>query len=372
MTEHVFGHISWRICYYKLMKKLGGNAKKPFYKRKGFWWPIGIFLGLILAVLVAFKVSPWPGAMVVRYVFSQGEAKAIQQLENHVPDKDITRLADQSYQEGDSDALLDVYFPTDTKPDQKLPVLIWTHGGAWLSGSKNSYSQYFKILSSAGIAIVVPNYSLAPEKTYPTAVHQLNNVYAYLKDNTEKFHLNMQKVFLAGDSAGAQLSAQMAAIITNPNYAKEVGVTPSLASSQLRGILLNCGIYKMEGLIHPDPQLPKIVGWGNDVAIWSYTGSPDFSNPILKQMSPYFHVTDKFPPTYISGGNDDPLTNAQSKPFAEKLQNLKVDVTTHFFPADHEPKLPHEYQFNLNTEDGKQALEAMRSFIEKYAAAPTE
>ncbi|HEU5122310.1 MAG TPA: alpha/beta hydrolase [Candidatus Saccharimonadales bacterium] len=353
------------------MKKLGGKIKQPFYKRKAFWWPIGIILGLILAVFVAFKISPWPGALVVRYVFSQDGAKSTQALARHVPDKDITRLANQSYRENDPDALLDVYFPTEISQDKKFPVLIWTHGGAWLSGSKDMYVQYFKILSAAGITVIAPNYSLAPEKTYPTAIHQLNDAYDYIKTNADRFHADTSKIFLAGDSAGSQLSAQMAAIITNPDYAKEVDVTPSLEPSELKGVLLNCGIYKMEGLIHPAPELPKIIGWGDDVAVWAYTGSRDFSNPIIKQMSPYYHVTSAFPPTYISGGNDDPLTDAQSKPFAEELKRLGVDVTTRFFSADHQPKLPHEYQFNLDTEDGKKALQAMWSFVEKYASEPT-
>jgi acetyl esterase/lipase len=348
------------------MKKLGGVVKKPFYKRKGFWWPIGIIVGLILAMAIAFKVSPWPGAMVIRFVFSQGDAKAKQSLQHHVPDKEITSITNQSYRSGDADALLDVYFPANTKTEQKLPVVIWTHGGAWLSGSKDTYPQYFRILASAGITVVAPNYSLAPEKTYPTPIHQLNDVYSYLKNNTGRFHADMNNVFLAGDSAGAQLSAQMAAIITNPEYAKIVDITPSLTPEQLKGVLLNCGIYKMEGLVHPDPQLPKIIGWGDDVSVWAYLGTPDFSQPIMRQVSPYYYAKDTFPPTYISGGNADPLTDAQSKPFADKLKSLGVEVAPHFFPADHEPKLPHEYQFNLDTKDGEEALDAMWVFVEKH------
>jgi acetyl esterase/lipase len=122
----------------------------------------------------------------------------------------------------------------------------------------------------------------------------------------------------------------------------------------------------MDGLTQPDPTLPKIVGWGNDVSVWALTGTRDFSDPVIKQMSPYYHVSENFPPTFITGGNADPLTNEQSKPFAEKLKSLDVDVTTLFYEANHQPALPHEYQFNLDTNDGKKALTEIIDFVKMH------
>jgi acetyl esterase/lipase len=176
-------------------------------------------------------------------------------------------------------------------------------------------------------------------------------------------HADTRKIILAGDSAGSQLSSQLAAIVTNPEYAQETGMHPELTASELKGVVLNCGIYKMEGLVHPDPNLPKIVGWGDDVSVWGYSGTSHFTDPIMRQMSPYYHVSKDFPPTYISGGNKDPLTDAQSKPFAQELQSLGVDVTTLFYAADHTPGLAHEYQFDLDNDDGKNALKETIDFI---------
>ena len=118
----------------------------------------------------------------------------------------------------------------------------------------------------------------------------------------------------------------------------------------------------MDGLVHPDPTIPKIIGWGTDVSVWAYTGTRDFSSPVIKQMSAYYHITKDFPPTYITGGNSDPLTDAQSKPFADKLESLGVNVQRLFYPANHQPGLPHEYQFNLDNSDGKNALKATVDF----------
>lgn len=345
------------------MRTLQKPTKLPFYKNKKVLWGAGILAAIVLIILLAFKVSPWPGALVIRVVFGESSAKTKQALEKHTPEG-VTKIADQQYAPASSDTYLDAYYPTaQTTASDPLPVIIWTHGGAWVSGDKANAEPYYRLLASKGFVVISVNYTLAPAKSYPAQIRQLNSAHEYILANASRFHADPSKIFLAGDSAGAQFSSQLAALITDPAYANAVGITPALHATQLRGVLLNCGIYMMDGLTHPDPALPKIVGWGDDVSVWSYAGTRDFSDPVIKQMSAYYHVTKNFPATFITGGNADPLTNAQSKPFAEKLQSLGVPVTTLFYPQDHQPALPHEYQFNLDNQDGMSALEAMTAFV---------
>lgn len=349
------------------MNKVSRQTKKPFYKQKKFLWTTGSVIAVILVVMIAFKVSPWPGALVIRAVFDSDSTGSKKALEKHTPSKPVTVLINEQYEPANEDTLLDVYFPTDTKEGSMLPVIIWTHGGAWLSGSKADRAPYFKLLAAEGYTVIAPDYSLAPGKKYPTPLKQLTTMYAFIKANKSRFHANIDSIFLAGDSAGAQISSQMAAIITNSRYAAEVGIAPSLTPDELDGVILFCGIYKMHGLIQPPPELPKIIGWGDDIAVWSYAGTKNFSDPVIRQMSPYYHATSDFPPTFISGGNGDPLTDDQSKPFADLLKNLGVKTTTLFFPADHQPKLPHEYQFNLDNGDGQKALSETVDFVRQFA-----
>lgn len=340
---------------------------KPFYRRKPFLWTISSIVALIIIVLLAFRLSPWPGALIIRTVFNKGGHKTLIAMQKALPQYPVTILKDQQYREHDKTATLDVYIANKAlQQKQTQPVVIWTHGGAWLSGDKTNDTPYFARLADQGYTVIALDYALAPGKTYPYAVHQINDAYTYIQAHAEQFHANTSKIFLAGDSAGAQLSSQLAAIITNPAYAKEVGLQPNLRPQQLAGVILYCGIYKMEGLTQPDPTLPKIVGWGDDVTVWAYTGSKDKKSPLIRQMSAYYHVTKDFPATYISGGNGDPLTNAQSIPFATELQRLQVPVTALFYPKDHKPSLPHEYQFTFNT-DGENAFAGMLQFLQAKA-----
>lgn len=73
-------------------------------------------------------------------------------------------------------------------------------------------------------------------------------------------------------------------------------------------------------------------------------------------MSILPHVTPAFPATFISAGNADPLA-PQSKAMAKALATQGVTVTELFYPPDYQPPLGHEYQFNLDTEAGRQTLD---------------
>lgn len=324
-------------------------------------WLIGIAGGmliLMLAVLVWFNTSPWPGSMLVRYVFDKGGVKTASALEKHVP-SNVASVLNQQYKENDPDANLDVFYPKTT--GGALPTIVWVHGGAWVSGHKNDTDNYVKILAARGFTTVSVDYSIAPEYKYPLPVLQVNEALAYLLANAERLHIDPNQIFLAGDSAGSQIVGQVANIVANPEYAAKIGVRPELAPERLKGLLLNCGAYDLR-LAHEQSGLD---GWFVDTVLWAYSGKKDYAHDSEMQLaSVYDYVTNSFPPSFITAGNDDPL-EGQSREFARKLEKLGVQTSTLFYPEDHKPALPHEYQFNLDGSDGKQAFEQMVAFLQR-------
>lgn len=332
-----------------------------FFRRRWFLWPIVTVITVVLVALIAVNVSPWPGALLIRYVFENGAAGVKAAMEKHAPEG-VVSILDQPYRPGDDDAFLDVYFPKGT--DSQLPTVVWTHGGAWISGHRDDQAPYFELLAAEGYTVVSIGYSLAPGKTYPTAVHQINDAHAYLLDNAERLHIDPERFVLGGSSAGAQLTSQMGAIITNPAYAADLGITPSLRPEQVRGLILCAGIFDMEAFLERGDMIRGgLLGWGVGTTAWAYTGSRSQDSEALDEMSTIDHVTVDYPPVYITGGNGDPLTDAQSRPLAAKLEELGVETVTQFFPADHEPELGHEYQFVLDNADGQAALQEIIAFV---------
>lgn len=302
--------------------------------------------------------------MLIRYAFNSEGVKVSNALEKHVP-SGVTEVEDQQYRTNDKDAYLDVFYPEGTS--QPLPAVVWVHGGGWVSGSKDQVDNYLKILASHGYTAVGVNYSIAPEHKYPTPLYQVNDALDYLQHNAERFNIDTDRIVMAGDSAGSQIVAQIANIITSPEYARDIGINPKLEASKLVGLLLNCGAYD---LALPDYNGP-FGGFLNTV-LWAYSGTKDFLNdPNLKHASVVNYVTSNFPPAFITAGNDDPLEE-QSTEFAKKLESLGVPVSTLFYPEDHEPKLGHEYQFNLDQQDSKNALDQMLKFLGERTAKPSE
>lgn len=330
-------------------------------------WVGGVIVFLFLILVVAFRVSPAPGAFIISLVFDKDARQKQVALQAHAPTIPITVIANQQYISGDRDAFLDAYITTTAlADDKKQPTIIWTHGGAWISGDKTNADVYFKLLAEQGFTVISLNYSLAPSQTYPTQIRQLNAAHAYIKENADRLLVDTNKILLAGDSAGAQLSSQLATIVTNPGYAQSVGIDPALTPDELDGVILFCGIYKMELLAHPHESLSRLVSWGTDVSVWAYTGTRDRDTPLIRQMSTYYQVNEDFPTTFISGGNGDPLTKVQSMPFAAKLLSLGVNVSTLFYDDEHQPSLPHEYQFVLD-DDGRSALQATVDFAKRVS-----
>lgn len=325
---------------------------------------VGSILGgavvLLGGLYIAFQVSPWPGALLIRYEFQKGGAAITEALQKHIP-SGVAAMENQQYRPNDTDGFLDVFYPEKTTT--ALPTIVWVHGGAWVSGDKNDVDGYLKILASHGYTTVGVDYTVAPEKQYPMPLVQLNDALAYLEQHAERLHIDPNNIVLAGDSAGSQIVAQMAAMITSSAYAQEVAIKPTLAAHKLKGTLLNCGAYDIRL-----PDYNSSWGWFLHTVLWAYSGKKDFlSDPRIQQASVVNYVTKDFPPSFITAGNADPLEE-QSKEFATKLNALGVETSALFYPANHQPLLSHEYQFNLDTNDGQQALTAMLEFLKKQFA----
>jgi len=338
------------------------TPRRPWISRPRHYIPLG-FLALGVIAAIVWTVNPWPAALLIRALFEQDADKTVAEMDKYAPKDGVDAQLDLQYGDGGEDTSFDVFTPSgSTGP---LPTVVWIHGGAWISGSKENVDPYARIIASHGYTAVALNYTVSPEATYPTALNQLNDALGYLVEHAEELRIDPDRIVIAGDSAGANLTSQLATIVTSPDYAALVGVTPSLAPEQLRAVVLDCGIYDVSGI----PNAPGLAGWGFRIALWAYIGDKDWSvHPGGKQMGVLDDVTADFPTTWISGGNGDPLTAVQSKPLAAKLQSLGVDVTELFYPDDTTPALPHEYQFHLDSPEARSALTSTIDFLKKVTA----
>lgn len=330
------------------------------------------FIGTVASIAVigflitwVLTLTPWPSALAIRAVFEKGGADTAAEMDAYVTDAPLTEHLAVPVDGGAGDSAdagmtFDVFSPADGD-DEPLPTIIWVHGGAWISGNSSNVDPYLRILAAEGYTTVGLNYTVGPEATYPTAVHQLNDALASLDADADEYRIDPDRIVIAGDSAGAQLASQLVALSTNPDYARLMSIDPALDADQIVGAVLNCGVYDLEAM----SELDGIGAWGLKIALWGYTGHQDWSQLSSgTTMSTIDFVTADFPATYISGGNGDALTWIQSLPMEARLTELGVDVTSLFWPADHVPAQPHEYQFHLDSEEAQAALVETLDFLE--------
>ncbi|KAF8407831.1 hypothetical protein HHK36_006967 [Tetracentron sinense] len=104
----------------------------------------------------------------------------------------------------------------------KLPLIVYFHGGGFCVGSAawRCYHEFLaKLASKANCMIMSVNYRLAPENRLPAAYEDGFNALMWVKQqalngssdqNWWSSQCNFSKVFLAGDSAGANLAYNVA------------------------------------------------------------------------------------------------------------------------------------------------------------------
>lgn len=321
------------------------------------WLLVGLLAAAVLALLGWFA-SPWPRVALIRYAFNRGGVATERSLARHVP-RGVAAVRDLQYRADDPAARLDVFYPARIEGSrERLPTLVWVHGGGWVAGHRSDVANYAKILAAQGFTTVAVDYGLPPRVVYPAAVEDVNAALGYLAANAGGLHVDAGRFVLAGDSAGAQIAAQVASLVTNPRYARELGIAPSIHASQLVAIVLACGVYDMRRA-DQGGLFAKFFG----AAFWAYSGRRDFrDDPRLRLMSVAQYLTPAFPATFLTVGNGDRLL-AQTREFAKRLAAQQVPVDALLFAPGHRPALPHEYQFNLDAPDGQAAFRRIVAFL---------
>ncbi|MFM2355774.1 MAG: hypothetical protein RLZZ528_1510 [Pseudomonadota bacterium] len=326
-------------------------------------WVAGLALAAILCVAALTMISPWPGVLVIRLIFDRGAETAQARIAALVPDDVMSRRGIRP--EGFSaETAFDLHRPAGTET-VALPLIVWIHGGGFVSGRPGDVDNYARILAAEGFAVVSAGYTIAPEAHFPTPVIEVNQLLAHLTANAATYAIDPARIMLAGDSAGAHIAAQLALVTTSPAVAQELGVAPALAATGLRGVLLFCGPFDLAGMTGGG-----IGGWFVNTTAWAYSGSRHWrEDASFARFSVADRVIADFPPAFITVGNADPLA-PQSKAMAEALARAGVTVETLFYPDDHVPPLAHEYQFDLNTGDGQRAFAQATGFARRVLSTP--
>lgn len=107
--------------------------------------------------------------------------------------------------------LLDIYLPPNATG--KVPLVIWVHGGGWLSNDKYADMGYMKEtiaeIINQGYALASIDYRFSTQAVFPAQMLDCNSAISYLYDHAEEFGFDRERFALMGFSAGGHLASMV-------------------------------------------------------------------------------------------------------------------------------------------------------------------
>lgn len=303
-------------------------------------------MGVVLDVLIAIQLSPKPGAMLIHKLFDRPKTITDPKVYKAAKEK-VTVDLDIDYLSDFKQNTYDLYQPKEMK--DSVPVLFWVHGGGFVGGDKRDVTEFaVRLAADAQIAIVSINYELTPSSQYPNQLLQLDEAVRHIQNNVHHHPLiDRKRVFLGGDSAGAQIALQYANLQTNSSYAQQMGFKQAIPTGRLKGTLSYCGPVDLKMQIDK-PSSSRMMKFFIQTVAWSLIGTKKWrDSQEIQEASIVSHVTKDFPPNYITDGNTFSFPE-QGMSLAQKLESLTVPVESLFY-SDSDKQIVHEYQFDFST-----------------------
>ena len=104
------------------------------------------------------------------------------------------------------------------------PVIFWFHGGGWVVGDHIEDIQCAKMVEyTDGYVVVSVGYRLAPEHKFPAAIKDASAVLRWAKSTIYQYGGDPKQMILAGESAGGNIAASLAAMNYDPHYTDRHG-----------------------------------------------------------------------------------------------------------------------------------------------------
>ena len=249
-------------------------ATSPLTLTGHFWFGLALVLCGVL------------GLIAVRALMARGSVALLDRIDWLLARGDqAIRLAAEAQFGRDPAQRLQLFVPTDPRRDpavtgRALPLLVFIHGGAWVSGDPRDYRFVARNLAPAGHAVLLAGYRLGPEGRYPAMLEDGAQVLRWIASHATALGGDPARVVLMGHSAGAYNAVMLG---LDRRWADQSGLCPGAI----------CGVVGLAGpydfLPLDDPGTIGAFGHADDLA----------------QTQPINHVGGTAPPLLLVHGTAD-------------------------------------------------------------------
>lgn len=253
---------------------------------------------------------------------------------------------------------LDMYRVPKENDTEKYPVMLEIHGGGFVAGDKNYRRAISQVFALEGLFVFTVNYGLSPDVKYPEPVKHIFAALDYIADHADELNLDLSRIIISGDSAGAYYAALVAAGCNNKEYLDFLGVNPKARPT---AAILDCGIYDIETAFNAN-----IIFDMEDKVFSCFIGKDkaEFDNYEYKDVcAPNQIIKDCFPPSFIIYSPNDMFCKGQS----ESLIKLLDEKGCYYESFCAEQKASnHCFPLTWRGYDAVRSNALMLSFIQRY------
>ena len=210
-------------------------------------------------------------------------------------------------------------------PDEPLPLLVYFHGGGWVTGSVDIADTPCRALAHATRSVVASvDYRLSPETKFPGGAEDCFAATRWLSEHAAELGADSTRMAVCGDSAGGNLAAAVTLMSRDrggPEIAFQILMYPTLAPTTRGDFASHRENAEGYGLTR-----------GGMEWFWrQYLRSPEdgldaYASPLLAAD------LSGLPPAFIIAAEYDVLRD-EGLAYAERLASAGVPVETLTYPG---------------------------------------
>ncbi|MCE0495541.1 alpha/beta hydrolase [Vibrio salinus] len=193
----------------------------------------------------------------------------------------------------------------DEENKQKMPLILYVQGSAWLSQNLESKIVQLGKMSERGFIVAIVQYRPSEVAAFPAQIKDVKTAYRFLTEHADRYNIDSEQIVLWGDSSGGHTVTMMALTADNPEFNDECHGKQPIKIKAVIDYYGPVDISKMNEepstVNHTQPESPEglLIG-GLDVIDHPETAQK--TNPLN-----YINKEINIPPFLIFHGNKDRL-----------------------------------------------------------------
>ena len=239
-----------------------------------------------------------------------------------------------------------------------VPVVMWIHGGGWVSGTKEAAALWAMPFLEMGMAVVNVEYRLAKVAQAPAAIEDCRCALRWIVRNAERLKFDTSRIVIAGASAGGHLALMTGMVNVGAGFDRGCPVDEKIrwtgydkSEAKVAAIINWFGITDVNDMLedgaNPRGYAIEWIGNRNDIARVAF------------KSSPLTYVRAGLPPILTIHGDDDKLVPVEhGRRLHAALQ--KAGATSELLI------LPGAGHGGFNAQQTRDVSAAVRAFLGKH------